>query len=83
MSKAGESFMEVHEKKVQFRLGYQPSLDGTNDQAIKGKIPPIEETFKSVVHIFDGKVGMIEEEAYNEATSNWIRQAEPNEELKN
>lgn len=65
--------MEVHEKKFRFRPG----------QAIKGKIPPIEETFKSVVHIFDGKVGMIDEEAYNEATSNWIRQAEPNEELKN
>lgn len=63
-------------------MGYQPSLNGTNDQVIKGKIPPMEETFMSAGHIFDGQVTIIHEEAYNEVISSWIHQAKPGEELE-
>lgn len=74
--------VELHEKKDQFGLGYQLSLDGENDQEIKGNTHLVEEIFESVGHILDGQITMIDEEAYNEATSSWIRPTEPDEELK-
>lgn len=69
-SQGAKAIMEVHENKGRFGLEYQLFLDGTIDQSIKRKIPLVEETFKSVGLIFNGKVEMIEEEAYNEATYN-------------
>lgn len=44
--------VEVHEKKDNFGLGYQPSLDEANNQVIKGHTPLVEETFTSASHIF-------------------------------
>lgn len=57
--------IEIPEKKDRFGLGYQPSLDERGNQAIKGKVLPVHETFTSVGHIFRGHVAMIDEVAYN------------------
>lgn len=64
-------------------MGYEPSLNNENNQLDKNKIPPVEETFISVGHIFGNQIAMIGDEAYNEVVSSWICQAVPDEELKN
>lgn len=75
--------IELREKKDQFRVGYQPSLGKRDIQASKGQILLVQENFTSALHIFGGHVAMIDEIAYNEATSEWIRQGAPGEELNN
>lgn len=75
--------VEVREKRDKFGLWYKPSLDEASNQRNKEQIPSVEETFTSVGHIFGNPVAMINEEAYEEGVSNWIRQAAPDEELKN
>lgn len=54
-------------------MGYQPSSGERDIQDGKGQFLPLHEIFKSVGHIFGGHVAMIDEVAYNEATSSWIR----------
>ncbi|XP_050893493.1 uncharacterized protein LOC127100384 [Lathyrus oleraceus] len=75
--------IEVLEKWDTFGLGYEPSLVEASSQHDKKQVPPIEETFTSVGHIFSGHVVMINDEAYDEVVSSWIHQAAPDEELKN
>lgn len=60
-----------------FGLGYEPSSDKKNHQLNK-KIPPIEETFICVGHMFGNQIIMIEDEANYKVVSSWIRQEAPN-----
>lgn len=64
-------------------MGYQPYLGKRDIQARKGQIILVQENFTSALHIFGGHVAMIDEIAYNGATSEWIRQGAPREELNN
>lgn len=75
--------IEVREKWDKFGLGYEPSLVEANSQHDKKQVPPIEETFNSVGHIFSDQVAMINDEAYDEMVSSWVHQVAPDEELKN
>ena len=75
--------IEVREKWEKFGIGYEPSSVRESGQPDKKKIPPVEETFTSVSHIFGNQITMISYEAYNEVVSIWIRQAAPDEKLKN
>lgn len=64
-------------------MGYEPSSVEASSQRDKKQVSPVEETFTSVCHIFGDQVVMINGKAYNEAVSSWVRQAVPDEELKN
>lgn len=75
--------IEVRKKWDKFGLGYEPSSDRTNNQLNRKQISHVEETFTNVCHIFGNQITMIEDEAYNEVVSSWIRQVAPSEELKN
>lgn len=65
--------IEVREKRDKFGLGYEPSKGEADNQHDKEKIPTVEETFISAGHIFGDQVAMINEEAYEEVVSSWIR----------
>ena len=71
------------EKCDKFGLGYEPSSVEASRKRDTKQIPFVEETFTSVGHIFGNQVAIINEEAYEEVVSSWIRHAAPEEELKN
>lgn len=75
--------IEVHEKWDKFGLGYEPSSVEANIQHDTEQIPSVEETFTSDGHIIGDQAAMVNEEVYEEVVSSWIRQAAPDEELKN
>lgn len=75
--------IEVREKRDKFGLGYEPSSVEAGNHQDKEKIPSVEETLTNDGHIFGDQVAMINEEAYEEVVSSWIRQAAHDEELKN